>query len=155
LFSLDIDSIDYHILKAAMNLGYRPKILIVEYNSAFGPTQSVTVPYKPVFNRWKEHPAGIYYGASVMALRVLLEPLGYKFVSVDSSGTNVIFANKVHFHEEFLEPLKSIEFLNNATDINPTTLVVARAANCKVFALPKWEKQSSLLSPLPLEVVKP
>lgn len=155
LFSLDIDSIDFHILKSAMGLGCRPKILIVEYNSAFGPKQAVTVPYKPVFNRWKEHPSGIYYGASVMAWRVLLEPLGYKFVSVDSSGTNAIFANKVYFHEDFLEPLKSIDFLNNATDINPTTLVSVNGADAKMFNLPDWEKQFLLLSHLPLEVVKP
>lgn len=155
LFSLDIDSIDFHIFKAALDLGCRPKILILEYNSAFGPSQAVTVPYKPVFNRWKEHPAGIYYGASVMAWRVLLEPLGYKFVTVDSSGTNAIFANKDHFREEFLEALKSIDFLNNATDINPTTLVSDGAADGKVFAFPDWEKQFSLLGHLPLEVVKP
>ena len=155
LFSLDIDSIDFHILKAVLEFGYRPKIIVVEYNSAFGPKQSVTVPYKAFFNRWNEHPTGIYYGASVMAWRELLEPFGYKFVSVDSSGTNAIFANKDHFTEEFLELLKPIDFLNNATDINPTTLVTSGPADSKVFALPKWEKQFSLLSHLPLEVVKP
>ena len=154
VFSLDIDSIDFHILKAVLDLGYRPKILVLEYNSAFGPKKAVTVSYKTVFNRWDEHHAGIYYGASVMAWRVLLEPLGYKFVSVDSSGTNAFFANKFHFREGFLERLLPIDFLNNATDINPTTLVSGSGAVGNVFALPDWEKQSALLSHLTFDVVK-
>jgi len=154
LFSLDIDSIDFHILRAALDLGYRPKILAVEYNSAFGPNHAVSVPYKPVFNRWAEHPTAIYYGASIMAWRVLLEPLGYKFVSVDSSGTNAFFANKKHFYSDFLEKINPVEFLNNATDINPTTISERGGSLNKVFALPDWEKQSSLLSHLPLEVLK-
>jgi hypothetical protein len=154
LFSLDIDSIDFHILKAALDSGYRPKILVLEYNSAFGPTQAITVPYKPVFNRWTEHPSGIYYGASVIAWRVLLEPLGYKFVSVDSSGTNAFFAHRSHFHDVFLESLMPMGFLNNTTDTNPTTLFL-RADNefGNAFAVPDWEKQYPLINRLPLEAV--
>lgn len=155
VFSLDIDSIDFHILKAAIDLGYRPKILVLEYNSAFGPNQAVTVPYKPVFNRWDEHPSGIYYGASVMAWRFFLEPLGYKFVTVDSSGTNAFFVKIECFEKEFLECIQSTEFLNNATDVNPSTLVAGNGAVGNSFVLPNWEKQLQLLTPKPLEVVKP
>jgi hypothetical protein len=155
VFSLDIDSIDFHILKAVLDLGYRPKILVLEYNSAFGPNQAVTVPYKAVFNRWDEHPDGIYYGASVMAWRILLEPLGYKFVTVDSSGTNAFFVKIECFKKEFLECIQSTEFLNNATDVNPSTLVAGNGAVGNSFVLPNWEKQLQLLTPKPLEVVKP
>lgn len=154
LFSLDIDSIDFHILKAALDLGYRPKILLVEYNSAFGPTQAVTVPYKDDFNRWKEHRSGIYYGASIMAWRFLLEPLGYKFVTVDSSGTNAFFVKIECFEKEFLECIQSTEFLNNATDVNPSTLVVGNGAVGNSFVLPNWEKQNALLNLAPLETIK-
>lgn len=154
LFSLDIDSIDFHILRATIELGYRPKIIVVEYNSALGPEHAVTVPYKPVFNRWTEHLSGVYYGASVVAWRVLLEPFGYKFVSVDSSGTNAFFAKEDHFQKDFLEKLMPIDFVNNATDINPTTLVAADAAADKVFVLPDWQKQFSLLSNMPLDFLK-
>ena len=155
VFSLDIDSIDFHILKAVLDLGYRPKILVLEYNSAFGPNQAVTVPYKPVFNRWDEHSSGIYYGASVMAWCVLLEPLGYKFVTVDSSGTNAFFVKIECFEKEFLECIKPIEFLNNATDVNPSTLVPRNVAVGNSFVLPNWEKQLQQLTHKPLEVVKP
>ena len=155
VFSLDIDSIDFHILKAVLDLGCRPKILVLEYNSAFGPNQAVTVPYKPVFNRWDEHPSGIYYGASVMAWRFLLEPLGYKFVTVDSSGTNAFFVKIECFEKEFLECIQSTEFLNNATDVNPSTLVAGNGAVGNSFVLPSWEKQLQLLTRKPLEVVKP
>ena len=155
VFSLDIDSIDFHILKAVLDLGYRPKILVLEYNSAFGPNQAVTVPYKAVFNRWDEHPSGIYYGASVMAWRFLLEPLGYKFVTVDSSGTNAFFVKIECFEKEFLECIQSTEFLNNATDVNPSTLVAGNGAVGNSFVLPNWEKQLQLLTRKPLEVLKP
>ena len=155
VFSLDIDSIDYHILKAVLDLGCRPKILVLEYNSAFGPNEAVTVPYKPVFNRWDEHPSGIYYGASVMAWRFFLEPLGYKFVTVDSSGTNAFFVKIECFEKEFLECIQSTEFLNNATDVNPSTLVAGNGAVGNSFVLPNWEKQLQFLTRKPLEVLKP
>jgi hypothetical protein len=155
VFSLDIDSIDFHILKAVLDLGCRPKILVLEYNSAFGPNQAVTVPYKSVFNRWDEHPDGIYYGASVMAWRFLLEPLGYKFVTVDSSGTNAFFVKIDCFEKEFLDGIQSTEFLNNATDVNPSTLLAGNGAVGNSFVLPNWEKQLQLLTHKTLEVVKP
>jgi len=50
--------------------------------------------------------------------------------------------------------LLPIDFLNNATDINPTTLVSGSGAVGNVFALPDWEKQSALLSHLTFDVVK-
>ena len=155
VFSLDIDSIDFHILKAVLDLGYRPKILVLEYNSAFGPNQAVTVPYKSVFNRWDEHSSGIYYGASIMAWRILLEPLGYKFVTVDSSGTNAFFVKIDCFEKEFLDGIQSTGFLNNATDVNPSTLLAGNGAVGNSFVLPNWEKQLQLLTHKTLEVVKP
>src|SRR5262249_55435252 len=45
LFSLDIDGNDFHIVQALFDVGFRPKIWLVEYNSAFGPAGSLTIPY--------------------------------------------------------------------------------------------------------------
>src|SRR5215813_946858 len=42
VFSLDIDGNDYHVAEALMVVGFRPRIWVVEYNSAFGPTNSMT-----------------------------------------------------------------------------------------------------------------
>ena len=56
LLSLDIDGIDYYVAKGIMELGLRPKVFVVEYNSAFGDEAGVTVEYKHDFDISKEHP---------------------------------------------------------------------------------------------------
>ena len=60
IFGLDIDSIDCYIAKKILELGFRSKIWVVEYNSAFGTERSITVPCLPNFNRWSAHPSGLY-----------------------------------------------------------------------------------------------
>ncbi len=89
VFSIDIDSIDWHVAKSMTDVGFRPKIAVCEYNAAFG-DRPVTVAYGYPFDR----PRGlkhIYFGASVAAWRRLWEPLGYRFVTVESSGINCFF----------------------------------------------------------------
>src|SRR5213593_3018318 len=56
VFSLDIDGNDYHIAQTIMDSGIRPKIFVVEYNSAFGPDDSITIPYRNDFDFTKAHP---------------------------------------------------------------------------------------------------
>lgn len=85
VFSIDIDSIDWHIVRAMTLEGFRPKIAVCEYNATFM-AQPVTVPW-PMKGRTKE----TYFGASTQAWRNLWEPLGYRFVTVDSTGTNCFF----------------------------------------------------------------
>ena len=53
LISLDIDGIDYWILKKLKLL--KPGIFICEFNPLFGYEKSLTVPYKKKFIRSKEH----------------------------------------------------------------------------------------------------
>lgn len=89
LFSLDIDSFDYDVLKALLMRGFRPSIIVVEYNATLGPALVWKYPYPPAkFS----HP--MFYGASVMALRRLLKNYGYSFVTVDSHGVNAFFVRK-------------------------------------------------------------
>jgi hypothetical protein len=40
------------------------------------PAQSITVPYKPDFDRFKEHASGVYHGASLTALAELCRAHG-------------------------------------------------------------------------------
>jgi hypothetical protein len=141
VFSLDIDSIDYHIMSTCMELGYRPKIIVVEYNSAFGPDRALFPEYKEVFDRWQEHPGGIYYGASITAWRQLLETKGYFFLGVESSGTNAIFLHRDYFEEKFLNQIKVLEFLDNSTDINPTTCKTDLQGAVLKFQKPDWNRQ--------------
>ncbi len=113
VFSLDIDGNDYHIAKALLDQGFRPKIACVEYNSAFGPSRSVSSVYNDKFCRATAHPSGLYYGASVQAWRTLFESYGYHFVTVDSHGVNAFFVDRELFDSEFLSGIAGLQFAEN------------------------------------------
>ena len=113
VFSLDIDSIDYHVAAALLERSFRPKIFIVEYNAVFGPERAVTVPYQDEFNRHRQHPTGFYYGASVTAMRRLLESHGYRFVTVEQNGFNAFFVDPAHFDSGFLDAVRGTAYREN------------------------------------------
>lgn len=92
-FSLDIDGNDYHVTSALLEQGLRPKVVCVEYNSAFGPNRAVTIPYTRGFDYHYAHPTQLYYGVSVRGWRALFEGHGYHFVTVDSNGVNAFFTD--------------------------------------------------------------
>ena len=113
VFSLDIDGIDFYIAQGLLDRGIRPKIFIVEYNSIFGTSKSVTVPYKAEFNRRKEHASGYYYGVSISGLRHLFRHHGYRFVTVDQNGLNAIFIDPAEFDARFVDAIRGIEYREN------------------------------------------
>jgi hypothetical protein len=113
VFSLDIDGNDYHIAEAVFEAGFRPRIWVVEYNSAFGPTRAVTIPYRADF-RMKQVPGlDLYCGCSVAAWRKLMAGHGYHFVTVDLSGTNAFFIAPESFDSRFVTQLEGLEFREN------------------------------------------
>ena len=71
LFSLDIDGIDYWVLKKIPN--NFSKIIVAEYNSNFGHEFEITVPNIKKFNRTKYHYSNLCFGASLKAIINLLE----------------------------------------------------------------------------------
>jgi hypothetical protein len=89
LLSVDIDGNDYWILDTLTVI--TPRILIVEYNSTFGPKAAVTVPYDPSFNRTAAHESNLYWGASLQALALAASRLGHAFVGSNSAGNNAFF----------------------------------------------------------------
>jgi hypothetical protein len=89
LLSIDLDGNDYWVLQAIEVI--RPRILIVEYNSIFGPELSVAIPYRADFQRAKAHFSGLYYGASISALITLAAKKGFACVGGNSAGNNVFF----------------------------------------------------------------
>jgi hypothetical protein len=134
-FSLDIDGNDYHVLRGCFDAGLTPRVVCVEYNSAFGPDNAVTIPYTPGFDYHEVHPTGLYYGASVSAWRGFLEPRGYRFVTVDSRGVNAFFV----LESALAEPEASWEaltFAENAAQLMRTGL--------------RWEEQYGTIQHLPL-----
>jgi hypothetical protein len=117
LFSLDIDGNDYHVARALLDAGLRPKIAILEYNSVFGPERSVTIPYQPAFNFGAAHPTRLYYGVALKAWQKLFVERGYRFVTVDRNGVNAVFADPTQFAAGFLDAVQPLAWAENAYQV--------------------------------------
>lgn len=81
ILSVDIDGNDYHVLEAIT--GFRPRILICEFNTVFGPSRKISVPYAADFQRTAQHYSNLYFGASLAAMTLLAAKRGYSLVGVN------------------------------------------------------------------------
>lgn len=89
LLSVDIDGNDYWVFE---NIDcVNPQILIMEYNSMFGDTHKISVPYDENFVRSQKHYSYLYYGASIAALCDIANKKGYDLVGSNSFGNNLFF----------------------------------------------------------------
>lgn len=113
VFSLDIDGNDYYIAQAIFDVGFRPKIFVVEYNSVYGPERSITIEYQPTFIFTQAHSTHLYYGVSIAGWRTFFEQRGYKFVTVDRNGVNGFFVDPNHFEKSFLDSISGLSFAEN------------------------------------------
>jgi len=94
LLSIDIDGNDYWVWEALDAI--TPGLVIIEFNSMFGPDRAVVVPYNPEFDRHglaEEHLewGNFYYGASLRAATHLANRKGYRLVAVEPRGINAYF----------------------------------------------------------------
>ena len=115
LFSVDIDSIDYWIIKKLKN--NVSKIFVAEYNPVFGPDLKVTVPNISGFDRTKYHYSNLCYGMSLAALIELMKNKGYYFVGTNLQKMNAFFISEKFKKEYFFEKI-IIKDLSNYTDSN-------------------------------------
>jgi hypothetical protein len=150
VFSLDIDGIDYYIAKKVFELGFRPKIFVVEYNSAFGPDQVLTVPYNARFSRRAMHDSELYYGASIAGWRRLFEGYGYEFITTEKSGTNAFFLDPTVFPEGFTNTLRKVDFRENSLDSNGATKPCVDSAGDHVLPTRDWRTQFELIKDMNL-----
>jgi hypothetical protein len=96
LLSLDMDGIDYWILKSLCidTQLILPRVIVLEYNDIYGPERSITVPYRHDFDGWTDNWGGPNYcGASLMAFVRLLKK-EYKFVGCNEHGFNGFFVRR-------------------------------------------------------------
>ena len=91
LFSLDIDGIDYWILKELPNKF--SKIAVLEFNPNFGPNLEITVPNIENFNRTNYHYSNLCFGASLKAIINLMKSKGFVFMGVNKNCINAFFIN--------------------------------------------------------------
>lgn len=89
ILSIDIDGVDYWVLRALDLAGIR--IVVVEYNSVFGCREAVSVPYQEEYSRFDAHFSGVFYGASLPAFCDLLLPSGFTFVGTNRMNNNAFF----------------------------------------------------------------
>lgn len=89
ILSIDLDGNDCYVLEAVT--AFEPRILICEYNSVFGPTRKISVPYRPDFERTRAHSSNLYWGASLAALAFIAGRKGYSLVGSNSAGNNAFF----------------------------------------------------------------
>jgi hypothetical protein len=76
LLSLDIDGIDWYVLKALLEGGYRPWVVVVEFQCALPADPPVVVVYDADF----KHDGSMYHSGSLGAYRALGEAHGYLLV---------------------------------------------------------------------------
>ena len=115
LFSIDIDSIDYWIIKKLKN--NISKIFVAEYNPVFGAELEVTVPNISGFERSKYHYSYLCYGMSLKALINLMDQKGYYFIGTNLQKINAFFILKEFKKEDFFKNIK-IKSLDNYTSSN-------------------------------------
>ena len=89
LLSIDIDGNDYWVWQALDVV--QPAIVVCEYNAVLGDNYSLTIPYKPDFQRTEAHHSNLYFGASIRALINLGKEKGYQFMGTSSTGCNAFF----------------------------------------------------------------
>jgi len=95
ILSIDIDGNDYWVWKEINAVD--PLIVIVEYNSVFGYSQKISIPYRKDFSRTKTHHSNLFWGASLEAFKFLANQKGYDFFSTNSAGNNAYFIKQELF----------------------------------------------------------
>lgn len=114
LFSLDIDGIDYWILKKLpKNFS---KIAIIEYNPTFGVEKNITVPNIDNFNRTVYHHSNLCFGMSLKAAIKIMEEKNFYFVGVNLMRNNAFFVSNNFPKNDYFENLQvdSLEKIDNA-----------------------------------------
>jgi hypothetical protein len=85
LFSIDIDGIDWHVVKALP--GLKARVVVVEYNVKFAPPIEFIVRNEPGFS-WRRDD---YFSASLSAWEKLMRDKGYALVGCGLTGANAYF----------------------------------------------------------------
>ena len=102
LLSIDIDRNDYYVWEKITH--YRPRVVIVEYNSVVPPTMSWVVPYDPKAYGWAKFGNLQHNGASLKALEELGAKKGYSLVGCDLCGVNAFFVRNDLLGDHFAKP---------------------------------------------------
>lgn len=98
LLSIDIDGNDYRVWRAIS--AYRPRVVVVEYNSALGPAVRWAMPDGPEHAIDRER----FFGGSLKEFEELGREKGYALIGCDLSGVNAFFVRLDLVGDRFLAP---------------------------------------------------
>jgi len=89
LLSLDVDGVDYWILKA---FKLRPRVIVLEYQNRILADRKISVPYSVEFAAAGDLADGEgFFGASLAAFEELLRGRGYRLIGANRYNTNAFF----------------------------------------------------------------
>jgi hypothetical protein len=150
LLSIDVDGNDYWIWEAVNIVD--PAIVIVEYNSLFGSSEAVTIPYQADFKRENAHYSYLYWGTSLRALCHLAAQKDYVWIGCNSAGNNAYFVRKpdaAPFHSPSLpEGFVAAKF-REGRDEHGKLAYTSQAESFVLLAdLPVWDVLSQKMRPI-------
>lgn len=125
IFSIDIDSYDFEVCKNLFESSFRPSIVVCEFNSAFGPQDSIYTNYEKYLKNRRNIPSeylSIIYGCSFQAWQKFFEKYNYTLIHVNYSGVNLFFVNKNKFDFYFLNNIIKPIFRDNIIQFSKTNL---------------------------------
>ena len=99
VLSIDVDRNTSHVWRALS--AFRPRLLVIEYNASFPPSDEWEVPYDPDAV-WDE---SSYFGASLKSLERLGAERGYVLVACERTGLNAFLVRADLAGDHFLGPL--------------------------------------------------
>lgn len=108
LLSIDVDGNDYYVWEA-INV-VKPRVVIIEYNAKFPPNCD----WKMAYNKNHIWDGSDWQGASLKALELLGNKLGYQLVGTNFSGVNAFFVKKDLARDLFIEPATAENLYNPA-----------------------------------------
>jgi hypothetical protein len=113
LLSLDIDSMDWYVLKSFLEGGFQPNVIILEYNPIFNFDDEIVRTYSQSYN--KDKTSG--YGASLRAFEKLLNKYNHSLVGNCTDIDNQIYSNNAIFlNNKFIgesDKIQTIEELHS------------------------------------------
>jgi hypothetical protein len=92
VMNIDIDGMDYWIWKA-IDQRYRPRLVVIEYNSYLGADRLAVMPYSDNY-LWNETR---YMGSSLLSITTMANQKGYQLIGCDKWGSNAFYVRQEDF----------------------------------------------------------
>ena len=116
LLSLDIDSIDWYVLKKLLEGNFKPSVAIIEFNPMFEYNESYVRRYDLNLEENIVKDGTSRYGASAKAYELLMNKYNYTLIHIFPKGVN----NLLFISNDFISPTMKI---NTIKDMHPTAYI--------------------------------